>query len=136
MTQHKFTTVIHTFKSAEAGIMVNGYLIETSDHVVAVDSALIESASRELRKQFDSLGKPLAFVLVTHGHPDHYNGLTQLTAGMNVDIISTPQTDRVIRESDSSRKDNGALFSGRNGPRREPFRTEPLRMDNPFPSMG
>src|SRR5262249_12949006 len=64
------------------------------------DSALIESASMELRKQFDSLGKPLAFVLVTHGHPDHYNGLTQLTARMNVDIISTPQTDRVIRESD------------------------------------
>src|SRR5262245_19728360 len=86
MTHHKFTTVIHTFKSAEAGIMVNGYLIETSDHVVAVDSALIESASMELRKRFDSLGKPLAFVLVTHGHPDHYNGLTQLTAGMNVDI--------------------------------------------------
>src|SRR5215472_16004590 len=61
MTKHKFAPIIHTFKSAEAGIMVNGYLIETSDHIVAVDSALIESAARELRKQFDSLGKPLAF---------------------------------------------------------------------------
>ncbi|HEU5236553.1 MAG TPA: MBL fold metallo-hydrolase, partial [Pyrinomonadaceae bacterium] len=69
----QFTPIVHTLASGEAGLMVNGYLIETANHVVAVDSALIESASRELRKKFESLGKPLAFVLITHGHPDHYN---------------------------------------------------------------
>ncbi|MCI0661976.1 MAG: MBL fold metallo-hydrolase [Acidobacteria bacterium] len=97
---HQFEPIIHTFKSGEAGLMVNGYLIETEHHIVAVDSALIESAAKELRNMFDSLGKPLAFVLITHCHPDHYNGLTQLTAGMQVDIIATPRTDRFIRESD------------------------------------
>src|SRR5262252_9634681 len=74
MTKQTLAPIIHTFKSAEASIMVNGYLIETSDHIVAVDSALIESAARELRKQFDSLGKPLAFVLITHGHRVHAYG--------------------------------------------------------------
>src|SRR4029450_13378870 len=117
----KLAPVIHTFKSAEAGIMVNGFLIETSDHIVAIDSALIETAARELRKQFDSLGKPLAFVLITHGHPDHYNGLTQLTAGMNVDIIATPGTDRVIRESDALKEKQWIGVFGDEWPKRRTF---------------
>src|SRR5262249_3719201 len=121
MTKQKLAPIIHTFKSAEAGIMVNGYLIETSDHIVAVDSALIESAARELRKQFDSLGKPLAFVLITHGHPDHYNGLTQLTAGMNVDIMSTPETDRVIREFDLVKEKQWSAVFGEEWPKKRTF---------------
>jgi glyoxylase-like metal-dependent hydrolase (beta-lactamase superfamily II) len=119
--KHKLAPIIHTFKSAEAGIMVNGYLIETSDHIVAVDSALVESASRELRKQLDSLGKPLAFVLITHGHPDHYNGLTQLTAGMKVDIISTPATNRVIRESDLLKERQWSAVFGEEWPKKRTF---------------
>jgi len=56
MTNHyQFAPIIHKFTSGEAGLLVNGYLIETSKHIVAVDSALIESASRELRRKFDSL---------------------------------------------------------------------------------
>jgi glyoxylase-like metal-dependent hydrolase (beta-lactamase superfamily II) len=121
MTKQKLAPMIHTFKSAEAGIMVNGYLIETSDHIVAIDSALIESAARELRKQFDSLGKPLAFALITHGHPDHYNGLTQLTAGMSVDIISTPETDRVIRESDLVKEKQWSAVFGEEWPKKRTF---------------
>jgi glyoxylase-like metal-dependent hydrolase (beta-lactamase superfamily II) len=121
MTKQKLAPIIHTFKSAEAGIMVNGYLIETSDQIVAIDSALIESAARELRKQFDSLGKPLAFALITHGHPDHYNGLTQLTAGMNVDIISTPETDRVIRESDLVKEKQWSAVFGEEWPKKRTF---------------
>src|SRR5262245_19089572 len=121
MTKQELAPIIHTFKSAEAGIMVNGYLIETSDHIVAVDSALIESAARELRKQFDSLSKPLAFALITHGHPDHYNGLTQLTAGMSVDIISTPQMDRVIRESDFQKEKQWSAVFGEEWPKKRTF---------------
>ena len=120
-TNHQSAPVIHTFKSGEAGLMVNGYLIETSDHVVAVDSALIESAAKDLRKKFDSLGKPLAFVLITHGHPDHYNGLTHLTAGMNVDIIATPGTDRVIREWDELKEKQWRGVFGDEWPKKRTF---------------
>jgi putative intracellular protease/amidase/glyoxylase-like metal-dependent hydrolase (beta-lactamase superfamily II) len=120
-TTSQYEPVIHTFKSGEAGLMVNGYLIETSDHVVAVDSALIESAAKDLRKKFDSLGKPLAFVLITHGHPDHYNGLIHLTAGMNVDIIATPGTDRVIRESDARKEKQWSGIFGEEWPKKRTF---------------
>jgi glyoxylase-like metal-dependent hydrolase (beta-lactamase superfamily II) len=117
----QFEPIIHTFKSGEAGLMVNGYLIETTHHIVAVDSALIESAAKELRRKFDSLGKPLAFVLITHGHPDHYNGLTQLTAGMKVDIIATPRTERVIRESDMAKEKQWSGVFGDEWPRKRTF---------------
>jgi putative intracellular protease/amidase/glyoxylase-like metal-dependent hydrolase (beta-lactamase superfamily II) len=118
---NQFKPIIHTFKSGDAGLLVNGYLIETSDHVVAVDSALIESAAKDLRKKFDSLGKPLAFVLMTHGHPDHYNGLTHLTAGMNVDIIATPGTNRVILESDALKEKQWSGVFGDEWPKRRTF---------------
>jgi putative intracellular protease/amidase/glyoxylase-like metal-dependent hydrolase (beta-lactamase superfamily II) len=118
---NQFESIIHTFKSGDAGLLVNGYLIETSDHVVAVDSALIESAAKDLRKKFDSLGKPLAFVLITHGHPDHYNGLTHLTAGMNVDIIATPRTNRVIQESDALKEKQWSGVFGDEWPKRRTF---------------
>ena len=123
---HQFEPVIHTLKSSEAGLMVNGYLIETSDHVVAVDSALIESAAKDLRRKFDSLGKPLAFVLITHGHPDHYNGLTRLTAGMNVDIIATPGTDRVIRHSAALKEKQWGDVFGDEWPKKRTFTNRTL----------
>jgi glyoxylase-like metal-dependent hydrolase (beta-lactamase superfamily II) len=46
--------------------------------VVAVDALLTETDSRSLRARLERLGKPLLAVLLTHGHPDHYNGVTKL----------------------------------------------------------
>jgi glyoxylase-like metal-dependent hydrolase (beta-lactamase superfamily II) len=52
----------------------------------------------------DSLKGRLLEVLLTHGHPDHYNGITQLIAGTSVPIISTEGVDRVIREWDAKKE--------------------------------
>src|SRR5262245_5398628 len=133
---HQFEPIIHAFKSGEDGLMVNGYLIETSHHIVAVDSALIESAAKELRKKLDSLGKPLAFVLITHGHPDHYNGLTQLTAGMKVDIIATPGTDRLIRESDMLKEKQWSGVFGDEWPKKRTFPNRTLADGQPVSIDG
>src|SRR5688500_6548948 len=72
---------IHTVTSSPSGISVNAYLIEAERGVIAVDSALINSDARQLRERLAALGKPLLAVLLTHGHPDHYNGVTELIAG-------------------------------------------------------
>lgn len=79
---------VHRFRSG-IGDAVNGYLVELDDAVVAVDSSLGLAAGRRLRSRLDRLGKPLAAVLVTHGHFDHVSGLAALTAGTDVPIIST-----------------------------------------------
>jgi glyoxylase-like metal-dependent hydrolase (beta-lactamase superfamily II) len=79
---------IHRYPRQQEGAFVNAYLVETDSGVVAIDSLLTVSDSRELRAGLEELGKPLRAVLLTHSHPDHYGGLTQLIAGDDVPIIA------------------------------------------------
>src|SRR5215831_17790916 len=69
---------VHVYQSGEAGIFANAYLVETPRSVVAIDTTLSNTDSKALRAKLDALGKPLVAVLLTHGHPDHYNGITNL----------------------------------------------------------
>lgn len=80
---------VHVHATGEGGIFVNAYLVETRAGVVAVDSTLTESDSKALRKRCEALEKPLLAVLVTHPHPDHVAGLTNLVAGRPTRILST-----------------------------------------------
>jgi glyoxylase-like metal-dependent hydrolase (beta-lactamase superfamily II) len=123
---------VTVFKSPEAGIFSNAYLIETAHHVVVIDSTLLESTSKALRGQFEELNKPLAAVLITHGHPDHYNGITNLLNSEQVDVISTKAVDRVIREYDAAKEQQWRPVFGAEWPER---RTFPNRTFNDGNSM-
>lgn len=93
--------LIHRSTSSPSGALVNAYLVETPRGVVAIDSLLTVSDSRELRRTVDALGKPLRAVLLTQSHPDHYGGLTELVAGDDdVPIIATQGVHEVIRRDD------------------------------------
>jgi glyoxylase-like metal-dependent hydrolase (beta-lactamase superfamily II) len=93
--------LIHRFPQVHEGAFVNAYLVETGSSVVAIDSLLTVSASRAMREGVESIGKPLQAVLLTHSHPDHYGGLTELVAGDDVPIIA-PQgvIDTIARDDD------------------------------------
>src|SRR5262245_7695331 len=95
---------VHTHASGEGGIFANAYLVETEHGVVAIDAQLTESESRALRAKFDALGKPLLAVLITHGHPDHYNGVTRLVGDARVPIIATQGVAEVIRKDDAAKE--------------------------------
>jgi glyoxylase-like metal-dependent hydrolase (beta-lactamase superfamily II) len=92
--------VIHRRSSSAEGALVNAYLVETGDGVVAVDAMLTVSDSRALRRDLEQLGKPLLAVLLTHSHPDHYGGLTELVAGDDVPILAPQGVHDVIRRDD------------------------------------
>jgi hypothetical protein len=50
---------IHRHSTGPQGALVNAYLVETPDGVVAVDGRLTVSDGRALRSRLDELGRPL-----------------------------------------------------------------------------
>ena len=99
MQRHSLSSdvTIHTHACGEGGIFVNAYLVETRAGVVAIDATLTETESKLLRAEVDGLGKPLLAVLVTHPHPDHVAGITNLVAGGAAQIVATqPPATRLV----------------------------------------
>src|SRR5215831_12894490 len=92
---------IHRFPRNHADAFVNAYLVETASGIVAIDSLLTVSDSRALRAGLEGLGKPLLAVLLTHSHPDHYAGLTELVGGYDVPIIAPQGVIDTIKRDDS-----------------------------------
>ncbi|MGH8978547.1 MAG: MBL fold metallo-hydrolase, partial [Acidimicrobiia bacterium] len=81
-------------------MLVNSYLVRGSDGVVVVDGMLTVSDAALVRQAIDESGLPLAGVVVTHPHPDHYAGLARIVASDEVPIIATNAVDAVIRRDD------------------------------------
>ncbi|MCU7727476.1 MBL fold metallo-hydrolase [Actinoplanes sp. KI2] len=94
---------IHTYTAAEAGLLVNSYLLETADGVVLIDANLLLSDVRALAARIAALHKPLLGVFVTHAHPDHFNGLP-LLAGDDVPVYAAHDVaDTIARIADAKR---------------------------------
>jgi glyoxylase-like metal-dependent hydrolase (beta-lactamase superfamily II) len=96
---------VHVHSCGEGGIFVNAYIVETQAGLVAIDSTLTETESKTLRSEAVALGKPLLAVLVTHPHPDHVAGITNLVAQDPAKIVSTrPVFDLMHRLEEPKRK--------------------------------
>ena len=83
---------------------VNAYLVETATGVVVVDATLGVSDGRALRTRVEALRKPLAAVIITHSHPDHYGGITSLLDGTDVPVYAVAGVDQVIRRDDDAKE--------------------------------
>jgi glyoxylase-like metal-dependent hydrolase (beta-lactamase superfamily II) len=119
--------VIHQITASPQGLSVNCYLVEGRRSVVAVDSALTVSDSKALRAKLDAIGKPLVAVLITHGHPDHYNGVFYLTEGKAVPVYATAAVTRVIRDWDERKEQQWKPVFKEEWPPRRVFPDHELR---------
>jgi glyoxylase-like metal-dependent hydrolase (beta-lactamase superfamily II) len=97
--------VVHRHTGGNNDALVNAYLIETAHGVVAIDATMTVAESARLRSELLALHKPLLAVLITHGHPDHYGGVTGLLAGDAVPVIATRAVDAVIRRDDRAKNE-------------------------------
>lgn len=102
---------VHRFAGGPDEMYANAYIIEGESGTVVVDALLTRTASRELRKRVDAFDKPLQAVVATHGHPDHYGGITQLVDGLDdVTVVAIRGVDRVIRRDDALKGRRLAAF--------------------------
>jgi glyoxylase-like metal-dependent hydrolase (beta-lactamase superfamily II) len=115
------TPIVHRFQASL--FPVNAYIIETNDALVVVDSTLGVSDGRALRARVDALGKPLAAVVVTHAHPDHYGAITPLVDGLDVPIVAVGGVDDVIRRDDPIKEQILRPMFGAEWPQRRTFPT-------------
>jgi glyoxylase-like metal-dependent hydrolase (beta-lactamase superfamily II) len=65
---------------------------------VVVDTNLLVSDIEALRARLRALKKPLLAILVTHAHPDHFNGVLGLVQDKEVPVYATASVGRVIEE--------------------------------------
>ncbi|WP_159589712.1 MBL fold metallo-hydrolase [Chelativorans xinjiangense] len=101
-------TTVHRFEQA-APFPVNAYIVEGQHGLVVVDSTLTDTSSKALRARVDDIGKPLRVILLTHPHPDHYAGLGNLSAGLDVPIVTVAGVNDVARRDDAEKD---ALLGG------------------------
>jgi glyoxylase-like metal-dependent hydrolase (beta-lactamase superfamily II) len=95
--------VVHTVTSGEASFLTNAFVVESATGVVVVDAMMVRSEARRVRDVVDRIGKPLAALIITHGHPDHYVGAAEIVGDDDVPIIATAGVAATIARDDAAK---------------------------------
>lgn len=83
---------IHRFTSNTAW-NVNSWLLESEQGLVLIDAQMLAGDAARLAAFVKSFDKPLAGVIITHPHPDHFLGLSPLKEALgSFAIYSTEAT--------------------------------------------
>ena len=118
--------VVHTYRAAESGLYVNSYLVEGESGVVVVDTNLLVSDIEALRARLRALKKPLLGILVTHAHPDHFNGVLALVQDTEVPVYATAGVGRVIEEVADAKRAQWSPVYGAEWPAETYYPNSPL----------
>jgi len=109
--------VIHMLTSNERTFFTNAYIIETKNALVVVDTMMLNSDAIFMRQHINSISKPLIAVIITHGHPDHYNGTDTIITGFNeIPVISTKGVRDCIKDTVDSKEVKWKPYFGQDWP--------------------
>jgi len=87
---------IHAYTSSEPMLKVNAFIVEAPKELVIVDTTLTNSDSKALKQLADSLAKPIAGIILTHGHPDHIAGTYNLTPKADIPIFALASVKKLM----------------------------------------
>lgn len=84
---------IHRYATTDHSWSANAFWLESDQGVVLVDSLMLKSDVKALIGAIRSTGKPLAGILVTHPHVDHFGGVPLLREAFGpVPVYATAET--------------------------------------------
>jgi glyoxylase-like metal-dependent hydrolase (beta-lactamase superfamily II) len=79
---------------------VNSFVIHGPSGIVVIGGMLTISDAQLVRRAISESRQPLAGVVITHPHPDHYAGIAEIIGDRDVPIVATTAVDQVIRRDD------------------------------------
>ena len=92
------------FVSSEAGFAVNSWLVPTTQGIVVIDTQFTVGEAAKLAQAVNKTGRRLEAIIITHPHPDHYNGTCQLLELARVPVYATQSTIDGIRATAESKR--------------------------------
>jgi glyoxylase-like metal-dependent hydrolase (beta-lactamase superfamily II) len=92
------------FFSDERGFAVNSWLVFTATGLVVIDTQFTVSDADKLAEEVAKTGRPLKAIVVTHPHPDHFNGVCRLLKVARVPVYATGATIEGIRASADAKR--------------------------------
>jgi glyoxylase-like metal-dependent hydrolase (beta-lactamase superfamily II) len=92
------------FVSNEQGFAVNSWLVPTEHGIIVVDTQFTVTEADNLVKAVIKAGRPLKAIVITHPHPDHYNGTCQLLQLTRVPVYATQATVDGIRATAEAKR--------------------------------
>ncbi|MBV7263363.1 MBL fold metallo-hydrolase [Photobacterium sp. WH24] len=91
---------VHMVTSSEKTFFTNAFIVETENSVILIDSMMTISEAEFVKQSIISIGKELSAVIITHPHPDHYNGLSTIIGeDHHISIYGTEKSSEVIINS-------------------------------------
>jgi glyoxylase-like metal-dependent hydrolase (beta-lactamase superfamily II) len=109
---------------------VNSFLIHGPDGIVVIDGMLTISDARLVRRAIGESGRPLAGVVITHPHPDHYAGAAEILGEHDLPIVATTAVDHVIRRDDDLKNTIVGPMMGDEWPTRRQFPNQTVAPDS------
>jgi glyoxylase-like metal-dependent hydrolase (beta-lactamase superfamily II) len=92
------------YVSDEKGFAVNSWLVPTASGLVVIDTQFTVSEAENLSRAIAKTARPLRAVIITHPHPDHFNGICRLLQIARVPVYATRATiDGIHATADAKR---------------------------------
>jgi len=105
-------TKIHTYTSLEPLLRVNAFIAETESHLVIVDTTLTMSDSKALKQKAGELAKPIAGIILTHGHPDHIAGTYNIAPDGEIPIYSLASVKKLMEDTEQMKHQQWSAMFG------------------------
>lgn len=104
-------TKIHCYTSNEPMLKVNAFIVEAANELVIIDTTLTMSDSKALKQKALEIKKPIAGIILTHGHPDHVAGTYNLAPENNIPVYALPSVKKLMKDTEEAKhKQWSALF--------------------------